>query len=150
MSSTTLLATPGRTALALKTEQEMLDFGADFAKKITIPAVIELIGDVGAGKTTFTRGLARGLGIEEPITSPRFTISKRYRIPDTDHFLVHYDFYRLPDPGLMMDDLAEAIADTHNLVVLEWADSVKGLLPEHHQTISFALNDDGSRTLTIS
>ena len=59
----------------IKSEQEMLSFGKKFAKQITPPVVIELIGDVGTGKTTFTRGLAQGLNIKEPVTSPSFTIS---------------------------------------------------------------------------
>ena len=65
-----------------------------------------LIGRNGAGKTTFARGIAEGLGIKELITSPSFTISKSYAIPG-GKTLVHYDFYRLPDPGLMAEDLEE-------------------------------------------
>ena len=59
-------------------EQQMIDFGQNLAKTLEIPAVIELIGDVGAGKTTITKGIAHGLGIEDEITSPTFTLSKRY------------------------------------------------------------------------
>ena len=94
--------------MKINSEQEMLDFGKEFAKKVKFPMVIELIGDVGTGKTTFTRGLAEGLGITEPITSPSFTISKSYALPNNKR-LVHYDFYRLPDPGLMLEDLNESI-----------------------------------------
>ena len=65
----------------IKSEQEMLDFGCEYAQKIVRPAVIELVGDVGVGKTTFVRGLAKGLGVKEPITSPSFTISKSYALP---------------------------------------------------------------------
>ena len=59
----------------------MLDFGKEFAKKVSPGQAIELLGDVGAGKTTFTRGLAEGLGVKESITSPSFTISKTYALP---------------------------------------------------------------------
>ena len=76
----------------ISSEQEMMEFGRGFAKKITKPAIIELVGDVGAGKTTFVRGLAEGLGIKEPITSPSFTISKSYALPGGGR-LIHYDFY---------------------------------------------------------
>ena len=65
----------------ITSESAMIDFGRQFASKIKLPAVFELIGDVGTGKTTFTRGLAAGLGIVEPVTSPSFTISKRYACP---------------------------------------------------------------------
>ena len=59
-------------------EQQMIDFGQNLAKTLEAPAVIELIGDVGAGKTTITKGIAHGLGIEDEITCPTFTLSKRY------------------------------------------------------------------------
>ena len=127
----------------------MLDFAADFAESIELPAVLELVGDVGAGKTTFTRGLARGLNIKEQITSPSFTLSKRYNFSrhGESATLVHYDFYRLSDPGIMQQDLTESIADKKAIVVVEWADSVKELLPKKHLKLTFALNDDGSRTV---
>ena len=125
----------------------MLDFGANFAKTLQLPAVIELIGDVGAGKTTFTRGLAAGLGVSEPVTSPSFTISKRYAFKNGS--LIHYDFYRLPDPGLMADDLAESIAEPNSVVVVEWGGDVQNLLPANHHTINIALNDDGSRQIVL-
>ena len=66
----------------IASEAEMLEFGQKFAQTLLLPAVIELVGDVGAGKTTFTRGLAKGLGVAEAVTSPSFTISKRYAFPD--------------------------------------------------------------------
>ena len=94
--------------MKISSEEEMINFGREFAKTVQAPQVIELIGDVGAGKTTFVRGLAEGLGITTPVTSPSFTISKEYAFPNGR--LVHYDFYRLPDPGLMSEDLYEAIS----------------------------------------
>ncbi|MBR3052206.1 tRNA (adenosine(37)-N6)-threonylcarbamoyltransferase complex ATPase subunit type 1 TsaE [Candidatus Saccharibacteria bacterium] len=110
--------------------------------------VIELIGDVGAGKTTFVRGFAKGLGVEEPVTSPSFTISKQYALPD-GKCLVHYDFYRLPDPGLMSEDLQESINNPNTITVIEWADSVSGFLPSNHAVIKISYNDDGSRTIML-
>ena len=126
----------------IKSEQEMLNFGKKFAKQITPPAVIELIGDVGTGKTTFTRGLAQGLNIKEPVTSPSFTISKSYALPDGGH-LIHYDFYRLPDPGLMLEDLQENLKNPHNIIVIEWGESVADILPEDHIKINLNYQDDG-------
>ena len=128
----------------------MLAFAKEFARELTAPSVIELIGDVGAGKTTFTRGLAEGLGIKEPVTSPSFTISKRYAFtkngqPST---LIHYDFYRLPDPGLMSEDLSESLSDPSAITVVEWADSVSNLLPSDRITLKIALNDDATRTIS--
>lgn len=127
----------------ISTEQEMLDFGKKIAEEIS-SGVIELVGDVGAGKTTFTRGLAEGLGIKEPVTSPSFTISKTYALPNGGN-LVHYDFYRLPDPGIMSDDLAEKIAEPKNIIVLEWSESVRDILPKNHIKIEIKYNEDGTR-----
>ncbi len=128
----------------------MINFGKDFAKSLDFSnggIVLELIGDVGAGKTTFTRGLAEGLNIKEPVTSPSFTISKSYAFGD-NKTLTHYDFYRLPDPGLMQEDLEDSIKNNH-ITIVEWANSVSDILPENRQKIEIKLNDDNSREVTI-
>ncbi len=113
-------------------------------KSIAKPLVIELIGDVGVGKTTFVRGFAKGLGVKEPITSPSFTISKSYAGAN-NITLTHYDFYRLQDPGLMADDLAESIAMPKNIVIVEWANSVDNFLPKDRTKITIKYNKDGTR-----
>lgn len=127
----------------------MLNFGKDFAKNIAKPVVIELIGDVGTGKTTFTRGLAEGLGIKEPITSPSFTISKSYALPNNKGHLIHYDFYRLPDPGLMLDDLRENLENSDNAIVIEWGKSIEDLLPNNRTIIKIEYNETGGRNLFL-
>ncbi|MBR3332155.1 tRNA (adenosine(37)-N6)-threonylcarbamoyltransferase complex ATPase subunit type 1 TsaE [Candidatus Saccharibacteria bacterium] len=135
--------------MKITSEQEMLKFGKEYGRAITaMPLLIELIGDVGAGKTTFVRGLAEGLGIKEPITSPSFTISKTYALPG-GKTLVHYDFYRLKDPGLMAEDLEENLNNPNNIVVVEWADSVTNLLPKNHVKIEISYNDDGTREVKL-
>ncbi len=126
----------------------MIELGHKFASTLTAPAVIELLGDVGAGKTTFTRGLAEGLGIKEPVTSPSFTISKSYALPN-GNTLTHYDFYRLPDPGIMSEDLSENINNPNSIVIIEWADSIADLLPKDHKTITIKYNNDGTREITL-
>ena len=140
--------------MKVNSEAEMLALGRSYGEKIAkqhnfadTPLVIELLGDVGTGKTTFTRGLAQGLGITEPITSPSFTISKSYAFKAKDgtpKTLTHYDFYRLDDPGLMADDLAEKLTPD-NLIVIEWGASVANILPPHHNTIQIIYNNDDSR-----
>lgn len=138
--------------MKINSEAEMLKFGQDFAKQLTLPVVIELVGDVGAGKTTFTRGLAEGLGVQEPVTSPSFTISRRYAFPrqgTTDGELVHYDFYRLGDPGIMRDELSETITTPNTVTVVEWGGGVADLLPAEKYHLDITLNEDGSRTVTV-
>ncbi len=154
----------------IASEQEMLAFGAEFANYLIgratdlegIPLregkaqqdpsnsiVIELIGDVGAGKTTFVRGLAEGLGVKEPVTSPSFTISKTYALP-TGGNLIHYDFYRLSDPGLMSEDFSENLANPNDIVVVEWADTISDILPQNRTKITISYNNDDTRKVTIS
>lgn len=129
--------------MILKSEEEMINFGEEIARSISVPAVIELVGDVGTGKTTITKGIAKGLGISDEITSPSFMISKQYAFDGGR--LVHYDFYRLPEPGLMSEDLLENVNDPNTITVVEWADSVSELLPEGHKKYLIKLLDDGSR-----
>ena len=124
----------------------MIDFGKNFDLKSN---VIELIGDVGAGKTTFVRGLGQKLGIKENITSPSFTISKSYACKN-GQTLIHYDFYRLNDPGIMLEDLEENINDKNNIVIIEWSDSVKDILPKSHTVINIKYNDDDTREVILS
>lgn len=152
----------------VKTESEMLTLGKKLGVGILArlqsgkTVILELLGDVGAGKTTLTRGIAEGLGMKDPVTSPSFTISKRYAFPikngdetagtdQTTQFgqLVHYDFYRLPDPGLMSEELAETISEPNSVIILEWADSVEGILPENRAKITIFYLDDGSREVKI-
>ena len=134
--------------MKIDSEQEMLDFGKDFAKNLKFPAVIELVGDVGAGKTTFTRGLAEGLGVKSQITSPSFTISKSYALPNNKK-LIHYDFYRLTDPGLMSEELNESINDQDAITVIEWGESVTGILPEDRIIVKIKYTENGNRIITF-
>ena len=129
--------------MKITSEAEMLAFGQNFAQQLQRPAVIELIGDVGAGKTTFTRGLAAGLGVAEPVTSPSFTISKRYAFPGGE--LVHYDFYRLDDPGIMRDELDETLSEPNTVIVVEWGGGVVDLLPGSKHRLEIQLDADGNR-----
>lgn len=139
----------------IRTEEEMLFLGEKIGKilKSELPKVVELIGDVGVGKTTLTRGIAKGLGVQDPVTSPSFTISKQYAFnlsDDAQGTLVHYDFYRLSDPGIMQEDLLDKIALPSAITIVEWGQTVAGLLPSSLAKITITLNDDESRTVTTS
>jgi tRNA threonylcarbamoyladenosine biosynthesis protein TsaE len=100
--------------------------GARIGASLKGGEVFELVGDVGAGKTTFTKGLAQGLGISDEVQSPSFTISRVYDGRDNLQ-LVHYDFYRLSDPGIMASEVAEMVQDPKTVTVIEWADIVEGV-----------------------
>jgi tRNA threonylcarbamoyladenosine biosynthesis protein TsaE len=102
---------------------------------IKSPEVIELRADLGGGKTTFTKGLVRGLGSKDRVGSPTFTLNKIYK---ADHVEIHhFDFYRLNEPGVVSDQLEESLQNPRVITIVEWADIVKGVLPENRITIEF-------------
>ena len=132
--------------MLIHSETEMLEYGKKLGASLKAPSVLELLGDVGAGKTTLVRGIAKGLGIKEDVTSPSFTISKEYQ--KKKYRLVHYDFYRLSDPGIMSEDLAEAIADQNTITIIEWGNTVQNILPNERKIIDIKYIDENTRELT--
>lgn len=110
--------------------------------------VFELIGDVGAGKTTFVKGLAEGLSVTDEAQSPSFTISRVYDARDGLQ-LIHYDFYRLTDPGIMANEVHEAVSDPQAITVIEWADIVEGVLPGNRYTIRLEAPSETTRRITL-
>lgn len=122
--------------------------GERLGKALKGGEVIELVSDLGGGKTTFVRGLARGARSQDKVASPTFTISKIYQ---TDDFEIHhFDFYRLHEAGVVADELAEVIGDPKVVVVIEWADVVQHVLPEERLTINFAQTPEGIRELSFT
>ena len=114
--------------MIIKGEEQMRALGEKLAKEAVPGMVYALVGDLGTGKTTLTKAIAKGLGIEEPITSPTFTIVHEYhsgRMP-----LYHFDVYRLGDPDEMFELGYEEYFYGEGLCVVEWADLVADLLPE--------------------
>jgi len=135
--------------LEVKTADDMIALGNRVGGLLRGGEMIELVGDVGAGKTTFTKGLALGLAIDEDIQSPSFTISRVYDARDGLR-LAHYDFYRLHDPGIMADELREVLDDAHTIVVVEWADIASGVLPADRLTIHLAPISETSRQVELT
>lgn len=132
----------------IHSEAEMREFGERLGRLLVGGETIELVGDVGAGKTTLVKGLARGLEIDEDVQSPSFTISRVYEGRD-DLVLAHYDFYRLGEAGILSEDLQEAMADPLTVTVIEWADIVEGALPEERIRLEFVTTAEQERRLTI-
>jgi tRNA threonylcarbamoyladenosine biosynthesis protein TsaE len=98
--------------------------------------VIELSSDLGGGKTTFAKGLARGLGSKDTVSSPTFTISRIYKCKSNLE-IHHFDFYRLHEAGIVADELAESLNDPKVVAVVEWSDVVQDVLPQDRLTIEF-------------
>ena len=110
-------------------EKEMRQFGYEIGSRLRGGECLELVGDVGAGKTTFMKGLGTGLEVDDDIQSPSFTISRVYDARDNLK-LEHYDFYRLNEAGIMSYEITESLNDPATVVAVEWAETVSDVLPE--------------------
>lgn len=113
-------------------EYETEKIGKQFAQYLWAGSIILLSGDLGVGKTAFARGLARGLGIEEPITSPTYTLIHEYtgRLP-----LYHFDVYRLNNVEEMGDIGYEEYFYGDGVTVIEWPQRICEILPEAYLTV---------------
>ncbi|QQS70164.1 tRNA (adenosine(37)-N6)-threonylcarbamoyltransferase complex ATPase subunit type 1 TsaE [Candidatus Saccharibacteria bacterium] len=107
--------------------------------------VIELVSDLGGGKTTFTRGLVRGAGSPDRVASPTFTVVRQYDAPKLNIF--HFDFYRLDDPGIIVDELREYLSDPLTVVIVEWSDVVREVLPKNRTTITISAAGEAERII---
>lgn len=135
--------------LSLK-PNDTIKFAKKFAETLSQPVIILLSGDLGAGKTTFAKGLAEGLNIKNNITSPTFTILNEYpngRLP-----LYHFDMYRLKSVEEAYG-LGFEIYFNHKklpgIVIVEWAENVKGLIKKPYIKIDFKKEDENSRKIII-
>lgn len=114
-------------------ERETFELGRRLGLSADAGQVFALIGDLGVGKTVFTKGLAVGLGIEEPVSSPTFTIVQIYdegRLP-----FYHFDVYRIGEPEEMDEIGYEDYVYGQGVSLIEWADLIQEILPEHYTEI---------------
>lgn len=130
--------------------------GASLGASLKGGVVLELISDLGGGKTTFVRGLIRGLGSNDHVSSPTFKLSNVYELTQPDNTawdrverVYHYDFYRLPDAGLMGHELHEALSDPNGVVVVEWGEVVAQVLPKDRITIHIRATGETARAIVI-
>ena len=114
--------------------EETLELGRKFGREAQPGEVYTLVGDLGVGKTVFTQGIAQGLGIEEPVNSPTFTIVQVYeegRLP-----LYHFDVYRIGDIEEMDEIGYEDYFYGEGLTMIEWANLIEEILPDHYREIT--------------
>lgn len=135
--------------LTVNSERELRAFGTQLGATLMGGEVIELIGDVGAGKTTLVKAIAAGMGVTDDVGSPSYTLSQLYEAPHGLR-LAHYDFYRLDDPGIMADEISETVSDPRIVTAIEWGDMVAGVMPYDHLQISILPLSDTSRQLTLT
>ena len=108
---------------------------------------VALTGDLGAGKTTFVAGLARGVGYEGAVASPTFTLVRQYRAERA--LLLHVDVYRLDRIQDVVDLGLQDQLDEGAIALVEWGDAVESLLPEDHLMITFEADDDETRRISV-
>lgn len=135
-----------------KNQQETKKFAQKFAKKLKNSEVICLKGDLGVGKTVFVKGMASGLGIEELITSPTFVLVKEYQILATKcqiQKLYHIDCYRLNNAKELLDLGFKKWLKHDNIIVIEWADKVREILPKKCIWVEFEVMGENERKIKI-
>ena len=108
--------------------EDTFSIGAKLAQQAQPGDIYALCGDLGTGKTVFAKGFAEGLGIEEPVSSPTFTILQIYedgRLP-----LYHFDVYRIEDPEEMEEVGLDEYLEGGGVCLIEWAERIEDMLPE--------------------
>ena len=133
------------------TSEEMtLALGAKLAKLLSNGMVVALVGDLGCGKTVLSRGIARGLGITEAVTSPTFTVAQEYRRPNGE-YLYHLDMYRITDENAALAfGIDEFLFQPNAITLIEWPEQIAGLLDDERlRTIRFRHLGEGRRGITL-
>lgn len=130
-----------------ETETDRIGYELGLLLKDESRIVILLDGDLGSGKTTLTKGLARGYGIQAVINSPSYTIMKKYVTPDGLKSLYHLDLFRLDQEGLDFD--LEEYIDGQGMIVIEWPFNVASFLPKDYLLVTFKYVSSTERTIEI-
>ena len=131
--------------LTTYSEEETIEFAQNLESEKFPKMVICLMGDLGSGKTVFTKGFAKALEIDEEITSPTFNIIKEYTSGEMP--LYHMDVYRLD--GKVEDLGLEEYFNKKGITIIEWADTIEEYLPKNRLDIKFRTSDDNEKKRTI-
>lgn len=138
--------------------EETKKLAEEFSQTLRGGAVILLDGNLGSGKTTFTQGILEVLGAEKPYTSPTFVIMKEYKLPKsplltTPYSLLtvfHIDTYRIESKDLLDLGWKEILEDKSGIILLEWPDRVRDILPQSATTIHFEHARENARKITFA
>ncbi|MBU1557733.1 tRNA (adenosine(37)-N6)-threonylcarbamoyltransferase complex ATPase subunit type 1 TsaE [Patescibacteria group bacterium] len=140
----------------LKNLKEMEKFAESFANKTSDSklageaVVVGLYGDLGSGKTTFTKSFVSAFGVKQTVTSPTFVIEKIYKLPKENNFkhIIHIDAYRL-NSGEEMKDLGwdKISTDPQNIILIEWPEKIADILPKNTKKIYFKFVDENTREI---
>lgn len=126
------------------------NFASELAQSLPRGSVVTLNGNLGAGKTVFSRGFARGLGILEPVSSPTYTIIQEYCCPDGGYFF-HMDLYRISDARSALDfGIDEYLNDPEAWCVIEWPERISEIIPANAIMVELTATDVNSRKITVT
>jgi len=145
-----------RLTLSTQSSDETRELGVRLGRLLRGGDVVALEGELGAGKTTLTQGIASGLGVDAYVRSPTFTLVNEYDLPG-GAMLFHVDGYRLGETiseAMLEADtfgMDQMMDDSDSIVVIEWADRLAGLLPPDHLAVqlAYASHQPDGRTLTL-
>lgn len=133
-----------------KSEDETLEIAYKVGQKVKDGGVILLYGDLGTGKTIFSKGIAKSLNIDDfKIKSPTYTYIRKYRLKPGNNFY-HLDLYRLEQIDELMElELNEILENPHNIIVIEWAEKLSGLEINKAIEIKMKYLNQNHREITI-
>lgn len=135
------------SSVLANSEEDTKKLGQIIGANLIGGELIELVSDLGSGKTTLVKGLAYGAGSQEVVSSPSFTICNEYQAKTFT--IYHFDFYRLQDPGIIKRQLAEVIGQPDGVVVIEWPNVVNNILPKDRLIIHIQVTKDGRRLIKL-
>ncbi len=130
--------------ITMRSEMDTIEFAQNLESEKFPNMIICLDGELGSGKTIFTKGFANALGVQETVTSPTFNIIKEY---DGELPLYHMDVYRL-DGDISSVDI-ESYFKKGGVVIIEWANTIKDILPEHRLDIKIRITGENSRKFIV-
>ena len=130
-------------------EEETEAFGAALARELPPGSILALDGDLGAGKTVFSRGFARGLGIGEPVSSPTYTIIQEYALPGGGR-LYHLDLYRIANSASALAfGVDEFLDDPESVALVEWPERIADILPPGTLRVEIVHLSENERRITV-
>lgn len=129
-----------------KNEQDTEYIGESFSRELPDGAVVAMYGDLGAGKTAFVRGMARGMGLSSRVSSPTFTIVNEYL---GERELIHFDMYRLSDAEELFDIGWEDYLNRGAVCAVEWSEKVEDAFTGEEYVVSIEKLGDSERRITI-
>ncbi|HEX3728160.1 MAG TPA: tRNA (adenosine(37)-N6)-threonylcarbamoyltransferase complex ATPase subunit type 1 TsaE [Opitutaceae bacterium] len=138
-----------RAGVSTGSAAETQALASALAAELPADATLALHGDLGAGKTTFVQGLARGLGIAEPVTSPTFNLYRLYAPAPGGRQLAHFDAYRLDRPAQAEALLLDDFLVSPYCLAIEWPEKIAGWIPAGAWHLELALAGDGRHALRL-